>query len=268
MIGMDTSGRPHRRGFTLVELLVVVGVLVVLVAILMPTMGRMREQGRRAHCLNNLRQLAITAIAYASDDDDGYFILPRDDNQGDSFEAWYPKYVTDLKIFVCPSTANVVRAGPKNGSGVPVDLLSNAAGGASDARGGHSYELRNWYWTGVTFPDGVSFQNHSHTGGKVPKRLKGGSNVKSSRIMLITDGDDSIQGDQNNWPDKLPNGSTNDNHGAQGFNCAFLDGRAEWLPVGKPVLQAYMDGYYDPNLPSHIINPHGLYKSGSRYEWK
>jgi prepilin-type N-terminal cleavage/methylation domain-containing protein len=267
MTGLHHSGRRHSRGFTLVELLIVVGVLAVLLSLLIPTMGRVREQAKRVQCLNNLRQLALAGIAYAGDDPDGYYILPTAGNEGDNFSLWHPKYVSDFRAFVCPSTANVVRDDPKI-NGVPRDLTLNAVGGAQDSSGGHSYELRNWYWTRITFPDGVRIENHSGLGNHVPKRIRGGPNVKSARIMLVTDGDDQVNGDQNNWPDRLPNGTTNDNHGAEGFNCSFLDGRAEWLPTGRAVLQTYMDGYYNPNIPDIIINQYGLYRSGDGYEWR
>src|SRR5688500_12596887 len=113
--------RRHRRGFTLVEMLIVLGVILVLISLLVPSMGRIRDQSRRVHCLNNVRQLALAAIAYATDDDEGHYIPPSSSNQGDNFSFWYPKYVSDLRIFVCPSTANVVRPEPKNSQGVPSD---------------------------------------------------------------------------------------------------------------------------------------------------
>ncbi len=54
-----------RRGFTLVELLVVIAIIAVLMAILMPALKGAREQGKRAVCLNNLRQLTLAWILYA-----------------------------------------------------------------------------------------------------------------------------------------------------------------------------------------------------------
>ncbi len=59
-----------RRGFTLIELLVVIAIIAILMAVLMPSLNRAREQGKRAACLNNLKQLQMAWIAYAGDNDD------------------------------------------------------------------------------------------------------------------------------------------------------------------------------------------------------
>jgi prepilin-type N-terminal cleavage/methylation domain-containing protein/prepilin-type processing-associated H-X9-DG protein len=58
--------RSH-AGFTLVELLVVVGIIAVLIAILMPALAKAREQARRVACASNLRQLALGMLMYAND---------------------------------------------------------------------------------------------------------------------------------------------------------------------------------------------------------
>ena len=56
-----------RRGFTLIELLVVIAIIAILMAILMPALNRVREQGKRAVCLSNLKQLALAWIMYADE---------------------------------------------------------------------------------------------------------------------------------------------------------------------------------------------------------
>jgi len=60
----------RRNGFTLIELLVVIAVIAILMAILMPALRRAREQGERAACLSNLKQLQLAWIMYADDNDD------------------------------------------------------------------------------------------------------------------------------------------------------------------------------------------------------
>jgi len=73
-----------RRAFTLIELLVVIAIIAVLMAILMPALHRAKEQGQRAACLNNLKNLQLAWIVYADDNDDrivcgdsGEYALPK-----------------------------------------------------------------------------------------------------------------------------------------------------------------------------------------------
>jgi prepilin-type N-terminal cleavage/methylation domain-containing protein/prepilin-type processing-associated H-X9-DG protein len=76
--------RPHRpgpsrrgaRGFTLVELLVVIGIIALLISILLPSLNAAREQARTVKCLANLQQLGLAAVMYTQNHKG--FILPAD----------------------------------------------------------------------------------------------------------------------------------------------------------------------------------------------
>ncbi len=118
------------KGFTLIELLVVIAIIAILMAILMPTLHRAREQGQRAACLSNVKQLTMAWIMYADENDNkivngstggpgqnnvpsnengwvhwvGYSDQTTDDMQIQAIwdGALYP-YIKTEKLYKCPS---------------------------------------------------------------------------------------------------------------------------------------------------------------------
>lgn len=59
--------KPGGRGFTLLELLVVIAIIALLAAMLLPTVTRTKQQGYKAVCLNNLRQLGFALKMYVDE---------------------------------------------------------------------------------------------------------------------------------------------------------------------------------------------------------
>jgi len=117
------------RGFTLIELLVVIAIIAILMAILMPALSRVKEQGKRATCLSNLKQLSLAWLMYADENDGrlvngaiGYSdqntgwgqhkgeiawvdrLAAGEDAQKQSIKdgALWP-FVKDVKIYKCPT---------------------------------------------------------------------------------------------------------------------------------------------------------------------
>lgn len=62
-----SKSSPHARGFTLVELLIVIGIVALLIGILLPALNQARQMSRRTKCLSNLRSMAIAQAMYAAE---------------------------------------------------------------------------------------------------------------------------------------------------------------------------------------------------------
>lgn len=117
---------PRRRGFTLVELLVVIGIIALLISVLLPALNSARRSANTTKCLSNLRQLGTAQLMFAQDHK-GYAIKawfndsPRGlgksedwgfrDAAGNTTELGYgwdsvmyhKKYVQGKDVFRCPA---------------------------------------------------------------------------------------------------------------------------------------------------------------------
>jgi prepilin-type N-terminal cleavage/methylation domain-containing protein/prepilin-type processing-associated H-X9-DG protein len=62
--------KAQKHAFTLIELLVVIAIIAILAAILLPVLNSAMESGRRVYCLNNLKELGMAWVMYASDNSD------------------------------------------------------------------------------------------------------------------------------------------------------------------------------------------------------
>jgi len=84
--------RRRRAGFTLVELLVVIGIVALLISILLPSLARAREQANQTKCLSNMRSIALALVMYC---DSGKGALPRPaegpPQKPHDFVYWQPK---------------------------------------------------------------------------------------------------------------------------------------------------------------------------------
>lgn len=239
--------RPRRRtvaahAFTLVELLVVIGIIALLVAILLPALGRAREQARRTQCASNLRQFALGAIILANNQKGRFRLAHRDLKEADAHLTAYPvpgltsadhihwlpshlvdRYLTEagmeLKTFNCPNRAeDFIRI---EGGGKRIRIGFYLMAGRDDSKF-PAVDGRRWRSprkTGdsarlVLASDVIEWGTDHGTAGTGVDQI---SAPHGTRGMV--GGDPDVLTD----PAKI---------GSQGANIAFLDGSVQWVPQG------------------------------------
>ncbi len=135
------------RGFTLVELLVVIGIIALLISILLPALGKARKQSRTVACLSNIQQLIMCQMQYLQDNKN-HFSPYYDGGGAPPGAGWQINWMAQITK---PDQLDKVRLCPEATDSNPLyESVGNWAGAAYYSWGPSGRAMQYFIYNGAT----------------------------------------------------------------------------------------------------------------------
>jgi prepilin-type N-terminal cleavage/methylation domain-containing protein len=233
-----------QNGFTLVELLVVIGIISVLIAMLLPALNKARQQAKVVMCASQERQISLALMMYAQDNK-GWFPLVwwgapqafRDEASGSVATPAMKPYLPSANIMRCPAQADSLAAGYSGHYGDGRYYVGSYAilAGHSDYTGSTSwYGWNMWANTSTSALPKAPIPNQGWAGRTVTDLTTTNAGCRTQYIARAEEQPMVVDCfDPAGWSGYGVTGVRypSNHYGLNGENVALMDGHVEWRHV-------------------------------------